>query len=302
MSRSLLGCVIPLVCALGGCRDGSPGLTSSAHGGAAATAETAGSPGAGALSEEAIRQAREVAEKALNPKGLPPYSGPVGAVRGTVTVTGDPPPLVPSMVAKLPEGACPRAHELHRKLYRQGAERTLADVLVTVTEYQGYLPPRGDVVRVEMKGCAFDGRVLAMTFGQHFDVFNLDAQAYMPRLVGTATYALRVAMPGGAPVPIFAPQPGQYMLVDETREYMRADVFVLNYPTFDVTGLDGQFEIGGIPLGEVKVTAYAPALGKIVERRVTLQAGVDQNLAFEIAFSQSEHDALLKLNPEGAAP
>jgi hypothetical protein len=206
------------------------------------------------------------------------------------------------MLAKLPEGACPRAHELHRKLYRQGVNRTLADVLVAVTEYKGYLPPRGDAVRVEMKGCAFDGRILAMTFGQHFDVFNLDAQAYMPRLVGTATYALRVAMPGGAPVPIFVPQPGQYMLVDQTREYIRADVFVLSYPTFDITGLDGQFDIGGIPVGDVKVTAYAPALGKIVEQRVTLEAGAAKELAFEIGFSQSEHDVRLKSAPESAAP
>lgn len=303
--RSLLGCLICLSCTLGGCRDEPPGaIPSSGVGGASAPATegASGSAGGGPLWEEAIRQAREVAQKALNPKGLPPYSGPVGAIRGTVTVTGDPPPFVPAMVAKLPEGACPRAHELHRKLYRQGADRTLADVLVTVTEYQGYLPPRGDAVRVEMKGCAFDGRILAMTFGQHFDVFNLDAQAYMPRLVGTATYALRVAMPGGAPVPIFAPQPGQYMLVDQTREYMRADVFVLNYPTFDVTGLDGRFDIGGIPVGDVKVTVYAAALGKVVEQRVTLQAGVDQDLAFEVAFSQSEHDARLKSSPEAAAP
>lgn len=302
--RSILGGLICLACALGGCRDEPPGPTQNAVGGASAPVgdKTPAGVGGSALAEDAARQAREVAQKALNPKGLPAYSGPVGAVRGTVTVTGDPPPLVPAMVAKLPEGACPRAHELHRKLYRQGAERTLADVLVTVTEYQGYLPPRGDAVRVEMKGCAFDGRILAMTFGQHFDVFNLDAQAYMPRLVGTATYALRVAMPGGAPVPIFAPQPGQYMLVDQTRDYLRADVFVLNYPTFDVTGLDGRFDIGGIPPGDVKMTVYAPALGKMVERRVTVQAGVDKDLAFEITFSQSEHDALLKANPAPAAP
>lgn len=301
--RSLLACLVCLSCTIGGCRDESPASTPGATGGGApARAEAKAGAGGGALSEEAIRQAREVAEKALNPKGLPPYSGPVGAVRGTVTITGDPPPSVAAMVAKLPPEVCPRAHELQGKLYRQGVERTLADVLVTVTEYQGYLPPRGDAVRVEMKGCAFDGRILAMTFGQRFEVFNLDAQAYMPRLAGTATYALRVAMPGGAPVPIFAPQPGQYMLIDHTREYIRADVFVLSYPTFDVTGLDGQFEIGGIPAGDVKVTAYAPALGKIVEQRVKVQSGIDNNLSFEIAFSQSEHDALLRSTPEAAAP
>jgi hypothetical protein len=226
-------------------------------------------------------------------------------VRGVVKVTGDEPPLVPEMIEKLdrlPPGSCPRASELHRKLYRQGVDRTLADVLVTVTEYQGFLPARGDSVRVEAKGCAFDARILAMTFGQHLEVFNLDAQPYLPRLVGTASYALRVALPGGAPVPVFVPKPGQYMLVDQTRDYMRSDLFVLSYPTFDVTGLDGKFEITGVPAGQVKVTAYAPALGKVVERRVDVQAGVDAELTFEVAFSEREFRERLRDADKPPAP
>ena len=240
---------------------------------------------------------RETAEKELNPKGLPVYSGPVGSVRGVVKVSGDEPPLVPEMVEKLPAGTCPNAHELHRKLYRQGVDRTLADVLVAVTEYAGYLPARGEALRVEAKGCAFGSRVLAITFGQRVDVFNLDGQGYMPRLVGTPSYALRVAMPGGAPVPLFAPKPGQYLLMEQTRDYMRSDLFVLSYPTFAVTALDSRFEIGGIPAGNVKVTAYSPALGKIVEQRVDVVAGAPVELTLNIAFSEPEYRERLKAAP-----
>ena len=262
-----------------------------------------------AVAQEAARQAREAAQKALNPKGLPVYSGPVGTLSGVVKISGDEPPLVPEMASKLdelPSGACPRARELHRKLYRQGVDRTLADVLVTVTEYQGFLPARGDSVRVETKGCAFDARVLAMTFGQHLEVFNLDNQGYMPRLVGTPSYALRVALPGGPPVPVFAPKPGQYMLVDQTRDYMWSDLFVLSYPTFDVTGLDGKFSIAGVPVGKVKVTAYSPALGKVVEQSVQIEAGADKALAFEVVFSESEYRERLRASgkpaPGGVKP
>lgn len=269
-----------------------------------------GSPAeqAAAVAKEAERQARESAEKALNPKGLPVYSGAVGSVSGVVRVSGDAPPLVPEMVSKLdqlPPESCLRARELHQRLYRQGVDRSLADVLVTVTEYQGYLPARGDTVRVEARGCAFDARILAMTYGQHLDVFNFDGQGYMPRLVGTATYALRVALPGGPPVPVFAPKPGQYMLVDQTRDYMRSDLFVLNYPTFDVTGLDGKFSISGVPVGKVKVSAYSPALGKVVEQTVEVKANSDQAVTFEIAFSESEYRerlrGSLKSAPSGSA-
>ena len=252
---------------------------------------------AGPGPEEIARMNRETAEKELNPKGLPVYSGPVGSVRGVVKVSGDEPPLVPEMVEKLPAGTCPNAHELHRKLYRQGVDRTLADVLVAVTEYAGYLPARGEALRVEAKGCAFGSRVLAITFGQRVDVFNLDGQGYMPRLVGTPSYALRVAMPGGAPVPLFAPKPGQYLLMEQTRDYMRSDLFVLSYPTFAVTALDGRFEIGGIPAGNVKVTAYSPALGKIVEQRVDVVAGAPVELTLNIAFSEPEYRERLKAAP-----
>ena len=237
---------------------------------------------------------RETADQELNPKGLPVYSGPVGSVRGVVKIKGDEPPLVPEMLKQLPAGACPQAHDLHRKLYRQGADRTLADVLVTVTEYQGYLPARGDALRVEAKGCAFGSRVLAITFGQRIDVFNLDTQPYMPRLIGTPSYALRVAMPGGSPVPVFAPKPGQYLLVDQTRDYMRSELFVLSYPTFAVTALDGHFEIAGVPAGHVKVTAYSPALGKIVEQSVDVAPGAASDVEFTVDFSESEYRERLK--------
>jgi hypothetical protein len=257
------------------------------------------------VAELAARQAREAAARALNPEGLPVYSGPVGNVRGVVTVSGDDPPIVPEVARELdqlPPGSCLRANEIVRKLYRQGLGRTLADVLVTVTEYQGFLPARGESVRVEAKGCAFDSRVLAVTFGQRLDVFNLDAQPYMPRLMGGSSYALRVALPGGAPVPVFVPRPGRYALVDQTRDYMRSDLFALSYPTFDVTGLDGKFEILHIPVGKVKVSAYSPALGKVVEQSVEVQAGVDRQLAFEIAFSEAEYRQGSASSPSGKAP
>jgi hypothetical protein len=106
-----------------------------------------------------------------------------------------------------------------------------------------------------------------------------------------------VAMPGGSAVPVFAPKPGQYLLVDQTRDYMRSELFVLSYPTFAVTPLDGRFEIGGVPAGSVKVTAYSPALGKVVEQRVDVVAGAAAELAFNIDFSEREHRDRLQSAP-----
>jgi hypothetical protein len=253
----------------------------------------AGAPSA--LSEEAGRQRDEAVRKAMNPQGLPVYSGPIGSLRGVVTVSGDAAPIRAEMAAKLPATGCPGAEEMQRKVYREGIGRTLADVLVTVTEYRGFVPPRSDSVRVDIKGCAFNSRVVALAFGQRLDVFNLDPQGYLPRLMGTPSYALRLALPGGSPVPLFAPRAGRYLLIDETHEYMSAEVYVLNYPTFQVTGLDGRFEIGGIPSGDVKVTAFSPLIGKTSEQRVKIQAGSSVELKFDIPFSRAEYEAALRL-------
>jgi hypothetical protein len=190
----------------------------------------------------------------------------------------------------LPAEGCEQAHALQRKLFREGANRTLADVLVTITEYDGFVPAKTEAVRVEGRGCAFGSRVIAMTYGQRLDVYNLDERAYMPRLVGAPTQVLRVAMPGGPPVPLFAPKPGQYGLTDQTREFIFADVFVLRYPTFDVTGLGGHFKIEGVPVGKVTVSAFSPAMGKVVHQSVQVTADKEQRLSFELTFSESEHN------------
>jgi len=162
--RTVFQACLPLLAwALVGCRETSP-----PPGGAAGGAAGHGSR-LSAASEEAAQQRDEAVAKSLNPQGLPAYSGPVGGVRGMVTVSGDAPPTLQEVAAKIPD-TCPRALEMQRKLFREGLERSLADVLITVTEYQGFIKPRSETVRVEAKGCAFDANVIGMVYGQRLDV------------------------------------------------------------------------------------------------------------------------------------
>jgi hypothetical protein len=51
-----------------------------------------------------------------------------------------------------------------------------------------------------------------------------------------------------------------------------------------VTGLDGKYEIGRIPPGQVKVTAFLPAIMQTVEKSIKVEAGKTVDLDLEIAF------------------
>jgi hypothetical protein len=210
-------------------------------------------------------------EAAINPQHLPPYAGPTGVVEGVVTITGDP---APKRDIEIPF-ACGEAYATYGKAFREGtatepkapgaakgSPRPLADVLLAVTGYTGFVPAKGDIGTVKIHGCAFDSRTVVVTYGQHLEVFNTDVkESFLPLLDGASMPAQIAAMPRGDSVKLYPTEVGHYALRDDAgHKWMYADVFVLRYPTYAVTGLDGHFRITGIPVGKVKVSMYAPVI------------------------------------------
>lgn len=233
---------------------------------------------------------REQVEAVLNPRKLPAYEGPVGTVEGTVRIKGA---EAPKTEVTIPSG-CGDALASYSKLFREGTGRTLADALVTVTEYEGYVPAKREAKAVPIRGCAFDTRTVALTFGERLDVQNRDTKmSYLPQLIGSRHPVDMVAVPKGDPVKLYPTDVGHYVLGDGmNRNWMRADVFVLKYPTHDVTDLDGGFRIEGIPVGKARVTAYLPAIDKSVDAEVEVKEGeatlVDLLIPYELEAAQKK--------------
>jgi hypothetical protein len=207
-----------------------------------------------------------------------------GGVRGVIHVKGDAPPTIESIAPQIPVGKCFLAHDMYTKLFRVGEGGTLADVLVAVTEYEGDAKAPPDDVTVEAKDCAFDRRTVAMTLGQTLNVQNVGDKAQTPELVGYAGPALMLAIPHGDPVGFKPTKLGEYQLIDRTNPFVFADVFVLNYPTVAVTGLDGTFEIAGLPPGKAKVSALLPITGQTLSREVLVPSGKIVQADFEFTF------------------
>jgi len=274
-ARLLGACLLLLV---GACRspeskkdaDPAPSGTETSAGEAAPAASgSASAPSVSALAPAPIP--RERVQAVVNPKGVAAYAGPAGTVEGIVRIEG---PEAPKLDLKIPT-ACGDALATYSKLFREGTGRTLADALVTVTEYEGYVPSKREVTTVPIRGCAYDTRTIAMTFGERLEVANRDTRfSYLPQLHGSRHAVDVVAVPKGDPVRLYPTEVGRYVLGDGmARHWMQADVFVLKYSTHDVTGLDGKFRIENVPVGKARVTAYLPALDVAVDREVEVKEG-----------------------------
>lgn len=270
-----------------GCGGGGGEGKGTAPSGSAAQAVASASASASAkpVVPVAVPIPPEVVAKVVNPKGEAPYSGPTGTLKGRVRIKGDAPP---DAELSFPVGKCGEAAATYGRLFRVGQDRVLADALVTVVGYTGFVPEKEEAEKVTVHGCAFSRRTLAATFGQRVEVANLDPiESYMPYLDGGTARAVMVAVPRGDAVRLYPPKPGHYMIRDQLpKPFLTADVFVLKYPTHDVTDMDGIYEIAGIPVGKVTVVAYLPALNDEVKQEIEIKPGentADLELTFDLA-------------------
>lgn len=222
----------------------------------------------------------------VNPTHRAPYSGPTGSLQGVVKLKGD---QAPAQDNKYNPG-CEGARATYDKLFREGPGRVAPDVLVAVTEYDAYIPAKEPAAKVVVKDCAYDRRTVVVTFGQRIDVSNLDEkQSYLPFLAGVSAPAHMVLPPKGqgGPVKLYPLDIGRFLLVDEmNRSWMKADVYVLKYPTATVTDLEGKYRIDGIPVGKVKVSALLPLADLTGNTEVTVEEGKAVTVDFTLDYKK----------------
>jgi hypothetical protein len=296
---------VGIVATLVGCRDHSqaepaPPATAEAPAIASASAAPSASgppPATSTIRVNVLPIPTAAVANAVNPARLPVYDGPTGAVDGTVTIDGDPAPdVAPQDYSKCPAGA-----KAYQKLFRAGAagangKRPLADALVGVEGYAGFVPETHDALPVSIDQCAFSPRTMALTYGQRLEVTNNTSAVIAPSLDRAPTPALMIAPPraNGDAVKLYPPHPGYYTLEDKMGglPFLKGDVYVLLFPFHASTTADGHFHIDGIPVGHAKVFTRLRSIGKETALDVEITAGGTTHVDLSLHYSQKEAAAL----------
>jgi hypothetical protein len=290
MSRALAALV--LSAATLGCGQPTSSQTTSASASAAPAPPSAATVAASSSAEAedtgpvwlGLKQRNEEqVAKVINPKNQAPYAGKTATVRGTIRIEGDEPP---DTTLTLP-AECTKAASVYQKLFRKGPKGELADAMVAVTRYDGFVPATKRAVEVTIEGCAFSTRTVVAAYGQRIEARNVDKTlSFMPYLDGAPFRAMMVAVPGGNPVKMYPTEPkARYLLRDMMNHpFMLAEVFVVNYATTDVTDVDGTYEIRGIPVGKARIDVLLPLINKASGQDLELVEGdntVDLTLKYD---------------------
>ncbi len=212
----------------------------------------------------------------VNPEKLPPYAGPTGSVEGTISVVGDPAPVVANDFSRCPDAAKVWGHAFREgSPPSAGSARALADAIVVVTGYRGFfVPEKQEAKEVRIEDCAYTTRTATMTFGQRLEVKNLTKDFWTPVLEPGRNVVLMMATPNGDPAKIYPKKPGHHLLLDRDRKYVLVDVYAFLHPLHASTDVLGHYRIDGLPVGKVKVSTTHPQIDANAESELMVQAGV----------------------------
>lgn len=169
-----------------------------------------------------------------------------------------------------------------------GEGQSMANIFVSIKSGLGaqkYAPPTTPVV-VNQEGCAYKPHVFAVMKGQNIVFKNSDGVLHNVHALPEKNREFNLAMPGSmteAPPRSFRKSESMFRIKCDKHPWMLSYAAVMSHPYFSVTGVDGKFEIIGLPAGTYEVEAWHEKLGTQVS---TVTVAADSNETVDFAFSR----------------
>ena len=164
---------------------------------------------------------------------------------------------------------------------------TLRNVLVSIKSGLGdkiFPTPHTPVVLTQV-GCQYKPHVIGIVDGQPLKVLNGDDTNHNIHFLPKINEAYNFTQPKkdlerGRELKLVAEEP--FKIKCDVHPWMGGYIGVFKHPFFDVTGLDGTFELKGMPGGEYVVQAWHETFGTVT-MEVTVATGESATADFAFA-------------------
>jgi plastocyanin len=240
---------------------------------------------------------KEAAPESSEVKETPAPAGSVAVptsgakITGMVKLTGDAPKM--RDIDMSDEPVCVHKWEEWGMVSKSetlvlGEGQSIANIFVSIKSglsAQNYTPPADPVV-VNQEGCAYIPHVFAAMKGQKIIFKNSDGVLHNVHALPEKNREFNLAMPGSmtdAPPRSFKKVEPMFRIKCDKHPWMLSYAAVMSHPYFSVTGVDGKFEISGVPAGTYEVEAWHEKLGTQVS---TVTVAADSSETVDFAFSR----------------
>ncbi len=247
-------------------------------------------PSCGKRRERPVPMPPPAAEAPAAPPASPPSAtpapaaGPRGLVRGKITFVGTPPPMFPQKRDADP--FCSKKPMTEEEIV-VAADGALANVLVRVVGAPA-TPPPAQKAAIVQRDCRYTPRILPVVRGQKVEIKNGDPTLHnVHGYQGTKTDFNEVQVPEAPSLErVFDEDRVLHKLKCDVHQWMTGYIWVQTNDHFAVTGADGTFEIGNLPVGTYQLEAWHERFD-VKSAALVVEAGKPATIDFQYTIKDN---------------
>jgi hypothetical protein len=201
--------------------------------------------------------------------------------KGRVKVEGEFPKLPPLVTAANAKSGCP-AVDIPDESVLIGPDGGLKNIVVWLRKVPDGVtppPPSSAPVVVDQKNCAFTPRIVGVQVGQPIRFTNSDSMLHNvhTNAFKSENPQINTGVPGndsvGLKIDYAQPEALPVLTICDLHGWMRCSHLVVNHPWFAVTDDKGEFEIGGLPDGDLEFAVWGEKGWVSKSVKLTIKSG-----------------------------